>query len=346
MTSQHPVAGMVEADQGEPARDHGRHREGQQGQHRDADDPAQRPAPAPGPAASRSLIGPGSIRARGWPGRRPGPRRSARGPGRSPGPAAGRRPASGADLAVPVRRARRASLISSIRPSLPSRSEPGPIRPSISPSVYSSTDQLPSSGTGAPAQCSTRPSPSGGQVGVVSSRTPPRVTSSGGRWPAMRTQRGAAVGRHRHHAHGGEHGVILPLVLEQLAEGGRISSAGRPASTSARHATRRQTPSAASAGPRPQTSPMSACTQPSGRLHHVVEIPAEQRAADRRPGTATTRSAASRPAAATAAGRAPAGRSPGPGPAPPGVPAGLPRPGAAPSRTGSPGAACARLPRP
>ena len=43
----------------------------------------------------------------------------------------------------------------------------------------------------------------------------------------------------------------------------KISSAGRPASTMARHATRRQTPSAASAGPRPHTSPMRACTQPS-----------------------------------------------------------------------------------
>ena len=42
-----------------------------------------------------------------------------------------------------------------------------------------------------------------------------------------------------------------------------ISSAGRPASTSVRQATRRQTPSAASAGPRPQTSPIRACTQPS-----------------------------------------------------------------------------------
>ena len=80
----------------------------------------------------------------------------------------------------------RASVIRSIRPSLPSRSDPFPIRPSISPSVKRSTDQEPSRTTSVPGQSRTSDSPSGAADKVGSSATPARLTRIGGRWPAIR----------------------------------------------------------------------------------------------------------------------------------------------------------------
>jgi len=62
----------------------------------------------------------------------------------------------------------------------------------------------------------------------------------------------------------------------------RTSSAGTPASTSVRQAIRRRTPSAASSGPWPLTSPITACTVPSGRWTASKKSPPSS--ARRRPG--------------------------------------------------------------
>ena len=58
--------------------------------------------------------------------------------------------------------------------------------------------------------------------------------------------------------------VVEALVPEHLRISSSISETGRPASVSARHATRMLTPSAASSGPWPQTSPISSCSSPDG----------------------------------------------------------------------------------
>ena len=59
---------------------------------------------------------------------------------------------------------------------------------------------------------------------------------------------------------------------------GSTSSTAWPPSISVRQAIRRQTPSAAASGPWPETSPITAWTVPSGVLHRVVEVAAQQRA--------------------------------------------------------------------
>ena len=73
----------------------------------------------------------------------------------------------------------------------------------------------------------------------------------------------AAVRLERDVAERGEHPVVLALGDEHLLEQPGQLRAGVPARTSDRQATRRQTPVAASAGPCPATSPITACTVPS-----------------------------------------------------------------------------------
>ena len=56
---------------------------------------------------------------------------------------------------------------------------------------------------------------------------------------------------------------------------GRTWSGSRPLRMSVRQAMRRHTPSAASSGPCPATSPMSRCSVPSSTSHDVEEVAAE-----------------------------------------------------------------------
>ena len=102
--------------------------------------------------------------------------------------------------------------------------------------------------------------------------------SSGGGWPASRIRAerrsGAIVTMHS----------VVNIHAKWRSTSwttcsvGSTSSTPRPPSISVRHAIRRQTPSAAASGPWPETSPITAWTVPSGVLHRVVEVAAEQRA--------------------------------------------------------------------
>jgi len=106
--------------------------------------------------------------------------------------------------------------------------------------------------------------PSAGPPGSSSTRTLPPETSSGGGWPA-----GATVTRER----------SLPIQVQQtvvnISSDCRLetSTLSRPFSTargpcpdrtSPRQAARSATPTAASSGPCPATSPISVATVPSG----------------------------------------------------------------------------------
>ena len=153
--------------------------------------------------------------------------------------------------------------MSLISPSLPSRSGPGDTRPSISPSVNSSTDQ--------PRR---REAPRGGPA---SPGGPSRPGGGLGRRLQLGHHRAGDEQRRDVAGQPDDGGPVVPGATESMQSVANIvsssrsysstrrsvpgvSPASRPARTSARQATRRHTPSAASAGPRPHTSPISACT--------------------------------------------------------------------------------------
>jgi hypothetical protein len=161
-----------------------------------------------------------------------GPRPPAAGPAARPGlpTTAARRRGRGPR---PGRRCRRAAPTPGRRRCRPAPTTPRPARPA------------------APRAPTRRPAPA--------DRSPPAPAPV----PGQVHVQAVAPGGHRDHARGGEQHRRGPLAGQHLLQDGQHPGDGTPASTRVRHAIRRHTPSAASSGPCPQTSPTITWTRPS-----------------------------------------------------------------------------------
>ena len=178
-------------------------------------------------------------------------------------------------------------------------------------------------------------------------RAPPPVSSSGGGCPASRSVAPLARRVERDHAQRREDLAGVALDARARPAGGRAAPRAGP--RRARACARRcagETPSAASSGPWPLTSPTTAWTVPPGVCTASKKSP--PRSARRRPGLVVRgeRERAGRSRAARAAGRARAARSRAPRAARSRAAAGSARPGGARPRSGASGRAATPLVEP